>query len=114
MKSAVPNAPADPPPALPEMHTALLGEAEVDALFRDLEACAAIHEINAKTAARGSVPEVGRLTLVEARRLLCERQVRGVQIRYRHEGIEWWDTLMVRPDGWQLVRLRPDCAAPEA
>lgn len=103
-----------PPPDLPEMHTALLGEAEVEALFRDLEACAAVHEVNAKTAAQGCVPEAGRLTLVEARRLLLTRQVRGVQVRYRHHGAEWWDTLMVRPDGWQLVRLRPDFDAPEA
>lgn len=108
------NPAADPSSPLPEMHAALLGPAELEALFHDLAACADIHEINAKTAPQGFVPETGRMNLAEARRLLLERQVRGVQIRYRHQGAEWWDTLMVRPDGWQLVRLRPDHEEPVA
>ena len=50
------------------------------------------------------------LTLADARRLLEERAVRGLQIRYRYDGADWWDTLMVLPEGWRLVRIRHEFA----
>ena len=46
-----------------------------------------------------------QLTLADARRLLEARAVRGLQLRYRYDNADWWDTLMVLPDGFRLVRL---------
>ena len=45
---------------------------------------------------------------MEACEALLRGDVRGVQLRYRFEGAEWWDTLLRRPDGFQLVRIRHD------
>jgi len=36
--------------------------------------------------------------------------VRGLQIRYRHEDAEWWDTLMNQGERWRLVRIRHEWA----
>jgi hypothetical protein len=96
------------PPKLPELHTAMLDDAGLEALFRDLEVCTEVMEINAKFAARDYVPERARLTLAEARDLLIQRATRGVQIRYRYEDADWLDTLMVQDNAYRLVRIRPD------
>lgn len=102
----------DPTPAgrakLPELHTALLDDAGLEALFRDLEVCAEIMEINAKFAARDYVPEHARLNLAEAHQLLIQRAARGVQIRYRYEDADWMDTLLLQDNAYRLVRIRPE------
>jgi hypothetical protein len=102
----------DPEPAgptkLPELQTALLDDAGLEALFRDLEVCTEIMEINAKFAARDYVPEHARLTLAEARQLLLQRAARGVQIRYRYEGADWMDTLLIQDHAYRLVRISPE------
>ena len=34
------------------------------------------------------------------------RDVLGLQVRYRHDGREWWDTLLaLSPGGFRLVRI---------
>jgi hypothetical protein len=102
------------PPRLPELTSATLDEEELAALFRDLEVCAEITEINAKFAAQGHVPESGELTLAEARNLLVQRAARGVQIRYRYDDADWWDTIMVHGHAYRLVRIRPDYGGADA
>ena len=52
------------------------------------------------------MPETGALTLDDARQHLRARTVRGLQIRYRHDGADWWDTLMVVGVNYRLVRIR--------
>ena len=94
------------PPALPDLNQALLDEAGLAELLRDIEACTEVTEIIPKQAAQGYVAENATLTLADARRLLVERAVRGMQIRYRYDGADWWDTLMVQPEGYRLVRIR--------
>jgi hypothetical protein len=32
------------------------------------------------------------VSLAQARELLAARAVRGLQLRYRYDGAEWWDT----------------------
>ncbi len=102
------------PPKLPDLNQALLDWPGVEALLRDIEACTEVTEIIPKSVAQGYVPENGVLTLAEARQLLAQRAVRALQIRYRHNGAEWWDTLMVLPDGWRLVRIRHEFEPPTA
>lgn len=97
-------------PALPELRTGALDLTEVERLINDIEACAQITEIIPKHAAQGYVPETGALTLDDARQHLRARTVRGLQIRYRHDGADWWDTLMVVGDNYRLVRIRHEFA----
>ena len=98
------------PPALPELRASALDLAEVERLLNDIEACAQITEIIPKQSAQGYAPETGSLTLDDARQLLRARTVRGLQIRYRHDGADWWDTLMVAGENFRLVRVRHEFA----
>lgn len=43
-------------------------------------------------------------SLGEAHRALRDRTA-SVQLRYRHAGEEWWDTLLPLPSGTRLVRI---------
>jgi hypothetical protein len=90
---------------LPDMRTAALDDERVEALFRDIAALATLDEIIVK-ARPGHVDDAQRITLEDAKRLILSREVRGVQIRYRHDGACWWDTLMCSAEGVRLVRVR--------
>jgi hypothetical protein len=109
-----PETPIPPPPAdeaplkLPDLNLTLLDEAQVGQLLRDIELCAQITEVIPKYAARGHVPDTAAITLAEARGLLAARAVRGLQLRYRYEDADWWDTIMVVGDQFRLVRIRHD------
>jgi hypothetical protein len=93
---------------LPDLNQATLDLPGVEALLRDIAACTQVTEIIPRAAAQGYVTDGVALTLADACRLLEERAVRGLQIRYRYDGADWWDTLMVLPEGWRLVRIRHD------
>lgn len=95
----------DPPP--PPMSEAMLDDEALDALFRDIGSLTQIDEVIVKHGP-GMVGDAEPPTLEEARAMLDARTIRGVQIRYRHEGAHWWDTLMVTPSGVKLLRVRHD------
>lgn len=97
----------DPPP--PPMSEAMLDEQSLAALFNDIAELATVDEILLK-AGPGRVDEGDSCSLDEAHRLIRDGEVRGVQIRYRHSGSHWWDTLMRTPDGVRLVRVKHDFA----
>lgn len=99
------RSPGDPP--LPDLNEALLDEETVQALFRDLAACAEILEVVPKIADRTEVTGA-KVSLAEGQALLAEGRARGLQVRYRFEGAEWWDTLLRTPRGIRLVRIRHD------
>jgi hypothetical protein len=90
---------------LPDLHQAVLDTPTLERLLRDIEEHAQVNEIIPKFTQRGYVPE-GPVTLAEARELLLFQSARGVQIRYRYEGADWWDTIMTAPEGFRLVRIR--------
>ena len=110
----IPPPPEDAPLKLPDLNTTLLDAAQVDELLRDIELCARITEIIPKFAARGHVSDTATVTLAQARELLAARAVRGLQLRYRYEDADWWDTLMLVGDQFRLVRIRHDFSAKSA
>jgi hypothetical protein len=105
---SVPPPPGDAPLKLPDLTNASLDAAQVEQLLRDIELCAQITEIIPKLAARGHVPEAPNISLAQARELLASRAIRGLQIRYRYENADWWDTLMLTGEQFRLVRIRHD------
>lgn len=105
-ETPIPPPPQQMPLKLPDLNMTLLDAAQVGQLFRDIEACAQITEIIPKFAPRGHVPDTASVTLAQARELLATRAVRGLQIRYRYEGADWWDTLMLVSNQFRLVRIR--------
>jgi hypothetical protein len=107
-ETPIPPPPEEAPLKLPDLNMTLLDAAQVEQLFRDIEACTRITEIIPKFAARGHVPDTASVTLSQARELLATRAVRGLQLRYRYEDADWWDTLMLVGDQFRLVRIRHD------
>jgi hypothetical protein len=94
-------------PPLPELRTGLLDDASAGALFRDIAALTQVDEVIVKHIP-GRIQQAQPVTLEQALRLLLAAEVRAVQIRYRHDGACWLDTLMRSPEGLRLVRVRHD------
>jgi len=88
----------------PPMHEGLLDDRTVLALLDDLAAEAQILEILTKGGPQ--LRAAGAARLDEAFDALVDGSVRGVQVRYRHDGQEWWDTLLRAPGGFRLVRVK--------
>lgn len=95
--------------SLPDLHQAILDEPTLEQLLADIETHAKVSEVIPKFTQRGYVPE-GPMNIQEARNLLLFRSARGVQIRYHYDGADWWDTIMVVPEGFRLVRIQHDFA----
>jgi len=93
------------PLRLPPLQQTLLDVATVDALFRDLAACTRVTAVLPKYA-RNQHTGPDSLTLEQARVRLAAGLLLGVQIRYAYDGHAWCDTLLRRPAGLTLVRIR--------
>jgi hypothetical protein len=79
----------------------------LERLFEDIAACAEVIEVTPKFADH-TYTAPGSLTLDEGRVLVAEERVRALQIRYRYEEAEWWDTIMLVRGTVRLVRIRQD------
>jgi hypothetical protein len=104
-------------PPLPPLHRALLSLDELAALCADILGCAELIDVQLRTqrhAMQQATPGYGPDALHKAHELLAQREVLGAQLRYRFEGLEWWDTLMWTPQGLSLVRIAHDWAAYKA
>lgn len=92
---------------LRDYHEAMLDPATLQRLFIDLDGAAEVLAVLAKgggtTRAHG-----GTMTLEEGRQLFMSNKIKGLQIRYRYEGAEWWDTLMHTPEGVRIVRIEQE------
>lgn len=88
---------------LSELRSALLDEATLGALVDDITRETEVLGVQVKGA-----PEAlseGGGALAEAVVMLREGRVRAVQVRYRHRGVVWTDTLLRGPEGVRLVRV---------
>ena len=95
--------------SLPDLHQADLDESTLRQLFADVTAHTELLEVIPKHSAVGFVPEVSAITLAEGLELLLAGSVRALQLRYRHAGSVWWDTLMPSSPGhYRVVRIQHD------
>lgn len=95
------------PAPLPDLHQSEIDDATLRQLFLDVAAHTELLEIIPKHAATGYVPEIAATTLAEGLDLLLSGGVRALQLRYRHNGTTWWDTLMPAPHGnFRIVRIQ--------
>jgi hypothetical protein len=74
---------------------------DVERLAEDLAAHAESLVIAVKGAAAERAP-----SLRDVPAIVRARAARGIQIRYRFEGAEWTDTLMIVESGARLVRMK--------
>ena len=103
--SAPPATTSSEPLRLPPLQQTVLDVATTEALFRDLAACTHVQAVLPKYA-RNQHTGPESLTLEQARVRLAAGLLLGVQIRYAYEGDTWCDTLLRRPAGLTLVRIR--------
>ncbi|MGE0710428.1 MAG: hypothetical protein AB7N76_10070 [Planctomycetota bacterium] len=90
---------------LPPVHSGEVDAAGVAALVSDLQACAQHLQVIPKAhAAAYAAPE--GIGLAEGARELLAGRLRGLQVRYRHVGRDWCDTLLSLGEGrFRIVRI---------
>jgi hypothetical protein len=93
---------------LPELHSATLDQDAFEALLHDIENCTELLAVIPRFNSRVPVPDLAEVTLERARELVAARAIRGLQLRYRYQDAEWWDTVMVLEEGYRVVRIRQD------
>ena len=92
--------------ALPDLLQSDIDEATVRQLITDIGTHTEVIEIIPKHAPGYVEENPAPLQLDEAYRMLASRTVRGLQLRYRHQGKTWWDTVMPLPGGlFRIVRI---------
>lgn len=91
--------------SLPPLQQTVLDPATVAALFADLSACAEVTSVTTRAPGRTAGAAPTTLSLEAAREGLLSGGLRTVQIRYRHGGQTWCDTLLATPVGVRLVRI---------
>lgn len=88
----------------PPICDVLIDDATVDQLFFDITAAAELIGVTVK--ARGAQrADDGPTELASAHAALRAGAIGGVQLRYRHGGEEWWDTVVHTPAGFRLIRI---------
>lgn len=106
--SPAPDAASPAPPDLPPLHDVLLDDDTVAQLFFDVGHAAELLAVSLKSPGARIADEpaaAGLPALDDALRALLAGTVAGVQLRYRHAGEEWWDTLARTPAGVRLIRI---------
>jgi hypothetical protein len=92
--------------ALPDLLQSDIDEATVRQLITDIGTHTEVIEIIPKHAPGYVEENPAPLQLDEAYCMLASRTVRGLQLRYRHQGKTWWDTVMPLPGGlFRIVRI---------
>lgn len=100
---------------LPEVFAADLDAGDVARLFGDVLGQTVVLGVTLKDGARRYVPEASA-AVDEPTALLRELLLKvragealplGVQLRYQHGGVTFYDTLMRRGEGWRLTRIAP-------
>lgn len=90
---------------LAPVYEGALDGATFEDYLADLEELADVERVLVKESAEARA-EGAPLSLDQARMLLLTGAVRGVQIRYRHESVEWIDTLVRGTDVIRLLRVQ--------
>lgn len=86
------------------LQDAILDDATLAQLLFDVEHAGELVAVVIRPLGARRAGPTGSPTLETAHRALCERSA-SVQLRYRHGGEEWWDTLLPTPTGTRLVRI---------
>jgi hypothetical protein len=95
------------------LHEALLDDEALAQLIGDVTSGATLLGVTTKGGARVMAVDAAgdpRAQLRAAHAALRAGAIAGVQLRYRHDGREWWDTLMLVVGGVRLIRICHDDA----
>jgi len=94
---------------LPDLQQSYLDDDTLDAYIADINGLVELIEVIPKYGAQQYAPEEdAKIDFTEAMSTLRSGGYRGLQVRYRYEGSQWWDTLMSTPEGIRIVRIQHD------
>ena len=82
-----------------------LDEQSLDRLFSEIAGAGSIPQVFFRDGRPATLPASGD-ALATAREALRRQTTRGIQLRYRGQDAEHWDTLTPQSTGARLVRLR--------
>jgi len=100
--------PSDSGIDFPELFQGPLEPQALERLIADIKVCTEIIEVIPKYSATGYVDDSAKVDLDDAVEQLKQGKLRGLQLRYRYEGDQWWDTLIRQAQGVKLVRVKHD------
>jgi hypothetical protein len=89
---------------LPYLQDGALTREQLLVVVGDIEAGTEILAVNIKRQQRAHSDEQP-VTLSSALEQLLEGTVSGLQVRYRYQGREYWDTLLRAQSGYRIVRI---------
>lgn len=92
-------------PPVPLMVEGFVDAATLRQLFADYSTSAEIIGIREKGDLRVYADAVG-ITADTAFDRLLKAATRAVQVRYRHDGFEWTDTILAASAGFRVIRCR--------
>lgn len=104
------ESPPDLPPDLPPINEAILDPDTLNQLFEDVSQCTHLIEVIVKQSPRSQTPDANH-SLEDAKRMLEDGSVMGIQLRYSFDNAQWWDTLIRTPAGIRIVRIQHDAAS---
>ena len=97
---------ADAPPPLAELAEAVLDAEGLLSLLEDIATHATHQTVFLKGAPQGRA-QAAQVDLPAAGEALTTGQARGLQVRYRWQGEEYWDTVLAHSPGrWRVVRIQ--------
>ena len=102
-----PGSEEQPSQLLSQLYSGFIDPQTLEQLFTDIEHCAEFIEAIPRTTARQMV-QANAINLNQAKKMLLDGTVKAVQLRYRYDNAQWWDTLMNLPQGVKIVRVRHD------
>jgi hypothetical protein len=91
----------------PDVGKSTLTESKLETYFEEVGSLGDITEIRLKGAPRDYATEEAE-SLQEAKKLLQQGAIRGMQLRYVWRDEPWWDTVLVGDGVYQLVRISPE------
>ncbi|MGI6454126.1 MAG: hypothetical protein ACOX5R_00700 [bacterium] len=89
---------------LPQLYNSVLDEGQLFKLFQDIHACTDVLSVLSKPKPGQCVTRI-HMDLNQAYQMLLSNEVRGVQIRYLYDRLEWWDTILVDGLHYKIVRI---------
>ncbi|QDT98995.1 hypothetical protein [Gimesia aquarii] len=92
-------------PPIPEMREIIFGEKQFADYISDLKNCTQIQAVQTKGGETLYADE-SQLKLDHAFTTFRKGAVRGVQIRYHHNGFDWTDTVFKLASDYKIVRCQ--------
>ena len=92
-------------PPIPEMREMVFDEEQVASFMDDLKNLTQIESIQTK-GGKSLHADESQINLDDAFTALKKGEIRGIQIRYRHNGFDWTDSVFIVANDYKIIRCQ--------